>query len=53
MHETSIQALLVEDNPGDIFLLQRMLADTPFWKAILDRLKKNSQKCWLGFLGIS
>ena len=35
MHETSIQALLVEDNPGDIFLLQRMLADTPFWKAIL------------------
>jgi PAS domain S-box-containing protein len=35
MHETSIQALLVEDNPGDIFLLQQMLADTPFWKAIL------------------
>jgi len=35
MQENSIQALLVEDNPGDTLLLRQMLADTPFWKALL------------------
>lgn len=35
MNENSIQALLVEDNPGDTRLLQHMLTDTPFWKALL------------------
>lgn len=35
MYEHSIQALLVEDNPGDILLLRQMLAETSFWKATL------------------
>ncbi len=35
MNENSIQALLVEDNPGDTLLLQQMLTDTPFWQAVL------------------
>jgi PAS domain S-box-containing protein len=35
MNENSIQALLVEDNPGDTLLLRQMLTDTPFWQAML------------------
>lgn len=35
MNENTIQALLVEDNPGDTLLLQHMLTGAPFWKAML------------------
>ncbi|MEZ4727281.1 MAG: response regulator [Caldilineaceae bacterium] len=48
MQETSIQTLLVEDNPGDTLLLRQMLADTTLWKAVLtctDRLQAAIELC--------
>lgn len=48
MQETSIQTLLVEDNPSDTLLLRQMLADTTLWKAVLtctDRLQSAIKLC--------